>query len=630
MNIKQKITLMTIASIILTTVSLSYLGFDRLAGTSDELHKQSLIDNANGIARSVTYYIKSVENTLKMAADSYPLDGDLSAKSTHFAALKTALDSNQAFLGLVEDGSVTDQNGLIKGLDANIREWYNCARTTRQLCISKPYKPMSSDGSETKMNIAWSYPVIRNGAVVGVIGSNANLEELSVKVSELIKSDALYANLTREDQILLASTIGDQIGKSETEFFPDGVLSNHQPRGELNQYTFAENEYVSYTQDLGLLGLKARVTVPISEINASANEALWYFLCVSVLISIAAAITAYFAMKYLIRGLDKLAEAVGEISKGEGDLTARLEVINSKDEVGNISVSFNRFVENLQNMMMQVSSTSERISSNLARINGQSEEDAEALESHAKETEQVVSAITQMTATAESVSNSAEQAASNTQNTAQVSLQAQQRVQQSNDAVETLAGEIEETAQRLEVMEHSTQEIQAILQTIEEIANQTNLLALNAAIEAARAGEYGRGFAVVADEVRTLAVRTQSSTEEISDMLGKISHATEQAVASMGHTKESCREAVAASNDVATGLTSMANSVEKIDFLNAEIATAANQQSFVSSEVHKNMTSIKDVVNLLAENGRKTRQNTHYLTDDNETLCNLVSKFKIA
>ena len=174
MNIKQKITLMTIASIVLTTVSLSYLGFNRLAGTSDKLHKQSLIDNANGIARSVTYYINSVENTLKMAADSYPLDGDLTAKRAHFAALKTALDSNQAFLGLVKDASVTDQNGLIKGLDANIREWYNCARTTRQLCISKPYKPMSSDGSETKMNIAWSYPVIRDGAVVGVIGSNAN------------------------------------------------------------------------------------------------------------------------------------------------------------------------------------------------------------------------------------------------------------------------------------------------------------------------------------------------------------------------------------------------------------------------------------------------------------------------
>ena len=109
----------------------------------------------------------------------------------------------------------------------------------------------------------------------------------------------------------------------------------------------------------------------------------------------------------------------------------------------------------------------------------------------------------------------------------------------------------------------------------------------------------------MADEVRTLAVRTQTSTEEISDMLGKISHAAEQAVASMSNTKESCRDAVAASDDVATGLTSMASSVEKIDFLNAEIATAANQQSFVSSEVHKNMTSIKDVVNLLAENGRK-------------------------
>ena len=61
-----------------------------------------------------------------------------------------------------------------------------------------------------------------------------------------------------------------------------------------------------------------------------------------------------------------------------------------------------------------------------------------------------------------------------------------------------------------------------ITETIKEIASQTNLLALNAAIESARAGEAGKGFAVVADEIRHLAEASESSVNEIAEIIGAV------------------------------------------------------------------------------------------------------------
>ncbi|MGZ8067718.1 methyl-accepting chemotaxis protein [Aeromonas salmonicida] len=326
--------------------------------------------------------------------------------------------------------------------------------------------------------------------------------------------------------------------------------------------------------------------------------------------------------------LQTLKQNIDALSAGDADLTARIQV-KGNDELDHIALSVNRFIAYLQQMMVQVTDATDLITHELAQLDQQTGQARRILGEHAAETDQVVTALTELSSTADSVAQHASDSASFTEAANGQAANSRKVVGSASASVVALIDEVDLAAAKVLEMQEDAKQIGSVLGVIGGIAAQTNLLALNAAIEAARAGEQGRGFAVVADEVRALAARTQKSTAEVGSMLSRLTQGVADAVVAMEQTKRSCQAAADTTGQVTGGLDSMADSVVQIHDLSSQIATAAEEQSRVTEEINRNMVSIRDMLNLLVENGHNTEQSAESLLSSNRQLLALVRRFKV-
>lgn len=370
-----------------------------------------------------------------------------------------------------------------------------------------------------------------------------------------------------------------------------------------------------------------RFTGNIVDANNASEAALNIGLSVSLLVITIVALSGFLIGVMIERNVMNVVTALDEIAEGEGDLTQRLES-KGKDEMAKLANSFNRFMDNLQPIIRQVSDSTRELSTSVEKMSSLSEENKISSARQHQETEQVASAITEMTATAHEVARNCENAAAAALEASSEASNGQNVVASTISSISQLANEVETAAGVIQRLEKDCGDIGAIMNVIRGISEQTNLLALNAAIEAARAGEQGRGFAVVADEVRTLASRTQQSTDEIQEMIERLQTGTAQAVEVMSKSRKQANTSVDHVSHAGESLTAIAKSINTISEMNTQIATASEEQTAVAEEIHRNVINISDLGHHVIISSEKAATSSGELSQMSRNLQSLIGRFK--
>ncbi len=575
----------------------------------------------------------------------------------------------EAYIGYIDGSYVSSipATKLPAGMNSLKRPWY-IQRTSSDKNVGLADSYLSITG---ELVIAATHKLFdRSGKLIGALGLDVSLNGLSERFKSFNFGNTGYFLLIENTGRILCNPrqqdiTGKIIGKDVTDPGLAEILKikNGTVSIPLHGQTMRANVL---TTNFGwkIVALQAE-----SEIFSGSNSAIRSISIISVCITLAVLLLAYFLVNSINRPLRLIVSEADKIA--QGDLDVHLDENSFYGELAELRTSLLNMVSNIkkmiktadqksreaeENLLMAknakeqaeqarlqaeharhegistaaaqleevvstISSAAGKLASRIGRANNISAESARRLREAASAMQQMSTAIRDVAGSASSASSMSAETRANAEGGARIV----QSVLQSIGNVQRVSADLKKDMAQLN--EHA-QAISRIMGVIVDIADQTNLLALNAAIEAARAGDAGRGFAVVADEVRKLAEKTTTSTQDVGNAIKAIQDSMLRSLSGMDNALEQVEKATALADESGAALRQIVANVEVTADQVHSIATASEQQSSSSESINRSIDKVNEMAGETAQTMGEASSAVDELARQSRRLSELIMGMK--
>ncbi|WP_108124508.1 methyl-accepting chemotaxis protein [Saccharospirillum mangrovi] len=449
------------------------------------------------------------------------------------------------------------------------------------------------------------------------------LERLGTRMERLSESNAIIHRYLSTYVGLLQTAVAGEGGT-----LPRYLTSLRADELSSRELSVLADTVNSGVRSLGLLttALSEQGQTLSQQVNTANDRASLIVLGVLLGSLLVASLIMLSLIRSIRQPLKTITRLLGAVS--EGDLSQKMTV-RSADEFGQIGRGINELIEHTRVIVSDIKSTSGEIASVSHQVSETTRSSSQKLQQQKDQSASIATAATELTSSASDIADSSDTTLERVQAVHDSAAKGQRNMAASQSEIRQLVGDLTQASDVVSKLQEESKSIGSILDVIQGIAEQTNLLALNAAIEAARAGEQGRGFAVVADEVRSLASKTQSSTEEIYEMIERLQSRANSAVDLMTHNRERVDQVVSRTSEADQSLQSILAALDDISDMSQHIAEGTSAQRATADEVARSIEAIAELSDAIYSNASRNGATFERLNKLVEQQNKAVSRFQV-
>lgn len=645
------------------------------------------------IEKSVSLFIQNGKSTVRMLAENpavqnadetiynYTIEAQKSGivythngkaereMVTLFKAIEESFPEFQdVYMGTRWGGIATVWTGEDElGYDPRQRGWYKQAvEADGDIVITPVY--IATDGTPV---VALAKTVKDNsGALLGCVGVDINLADLTSFISDSRIGRTGYCMLVQNDGMILADPKHPQYNfkiMSETDIPAFAEIEKTDQSSIV--VTSNGEKWKAFIFPLSELDWKLVVLIKQSEILSVFSALLKNMIFIGLLMFVIYFTLAAFVVRVLKKYLNRLGIVLGKVA--QGDLTDRIQV-KWRNEIGQILTSLNTAIDHSHSMLSVLHDEVDKMKAVGSDLSSNMEETAAAIRQiggnvmNVKEKAITQSAsVTETVATVEQINGKLNrlvqgietQTENISESTAVITHMAENTVrisktlEESNALIKTVYGQTKlgkdgaRTAN--EVVTQIAERSEALLeasQVIQNIASQTNLLAMNAAIEAAHAGEAGKGFAVVADEIRKLAEESNTQGKQIgvvikesTEIIGRLTEAGAQAEKTFIDVYESVSKISEKEDSIVqvmyeqeTNGKQVLEAIKKINDVTAEVSSGSAEMLEGGNQIAVETRKLADITRETTDSMNEIASGAEQITNAVEEVNEITQKNKVS